>query len=70
MKELTKKIRKEVKKVIEEVGGTENVLNKHILEIQDKIQKEFNIIERTSQWFEMLTTITNQYHYFKYSKGL
>lgn len=70
MKELTKQIRKAVKEKIEEVGGTKNLCNGHVLEIHDNIMKIFNIKEHTNQWFEMLTTTDNQIDYFRYAKGL
>ena len=70
MKELTKQIRKAVKEKIEEVGGTKNLLNRHVNEIEDYIMKRFNIKERTKQWVEMYTTLDNQIDYFRYTKGL
>ena len=71
MKELTKQIRKEVKRVIEEVGGTKNLLNKHINEIREKFLNED--LENRNRWnyaCEVSTTIINQIHYFQYAKGM
>lgn len=70
MKELTKQIRKAVKEKIEEVGGSKNLLNRHVNEIHDSIMKMFNIKEHTNQWIEMLTTTDNQIDYFRFTKGL
>ena len=71
MKELTKEIRKEVKRVIEEVGGTKNLLNKHYNEIREKFLNQN--LENRNRWSystELSTTISNQIDYFKYCKGM
>lgn len=70
MKELTKQIRKEVKTLIERVGGTDNILNQHKNELLDKYTtpEERKIVGGKA--CEVLTTINNQIDYFTFRKGL
>lgn len=70
MKQITKDIRKDVKELIEKVGGTANIGNRDITKLFHSYVSE----EESSRWTdyacEVLTTITNQIDYFKYAKGL
>lgn len=69
MKEITKEIRKEVKRVIEEVGGTANLLNMHVTSITEKfLGKNYIVFDEYKD--KILTTIHNQIYYFKFRKGL
>lgn len=70
MKQLTKEIRKDVKTLINQVGGTANISNQDIT----KLFESYACKEKTKVFTEykcdVLTTITNQIDYFKYAKGL
>ena len=70
MKQLTKDIRKDVKTLIDQVGGTANITNKDRNELFEK----YACKEKTKAWTDykcdVSTTITNQIDYFKYAKGL
>lgn len=70
MKELTRQIRKDVKELIEKVGGTENILNKHINELTERYTTERDRKMFTERMVEVKTTIKNQIDYFHYSKGM
>ena len=70
MKKLTKDIRNDVKKLIEKVGGTDNISNYDRNKLFDKYVSEDEQKRWTDFACEVSTTITNQIDYFKYSKGL
>lgn len=70
MKELTKQIRKDVKELIEKVGGTQNILNQHIIELTEKYTIEYDRNFFTDRMIEVKTTIRNQIDYFHYRKGM
>lgn len=70
MKELTRQIRKDVKELIEKVGGTENILNKHKIELFEKYTTKEERNKFTDRAVEVKTTINNQIDYFRYSKGM
>lgn len=70
MKELTKQIRKDIKTLIERVGGTENILNQHKNELLEKYTTELDRKTRSNKWLEVMTTINNQIDYFYFRKGL
>lgn len=70
MKQLIKDIRKDVKELIKQVGGTANISNRDITNLFES----YACKEKTKAWTgykcNVLTTITNQIDYFKYAKGL
>ena len=70
MKELTKQIRKDVKELIERIGGTNNILNLHINELTEKYTTEYDRKTMSDRMVEVKTTITNQIDYFTFRKGL
>jgi hypothetical protein len=70
MKKLTKEIRNDVKLLIENVGGTANILNQHKNEIKEKYITIYGCEKYSDKWFEILETIDNQINYFHFSKGL
>lgn len=70
MKELTKEIRKDVKELIIKVGGTKNILNQDKNEIIEKYTTELDRKTMSDRMVEVMTTITNQVDYFRYSKGM
>lgn len=70
MKELIKEIRKDVKELIIKVGGTKNILNQDKNEIIEKYTTELDRKTMSDRMVEVMTTITNQVDYFRYSKGM
>lgn len=70
MKELTKEIRKDVKELIEKVGGTKNILNQHIIELKEKYTTEEDRRIFNDKMVQVCTTVDNQINYFRYRKGM
>lgn len=68
MKKITRNIRTEVKKLIVEVGGVDNILNKHITRIYEKYTNENERKKFNNKAVEVYTIIQNQIDYFRYSK--
>lgn len=64
MKQLTKNIRKDIKELIEKVGGTDKITNHQVSQL---IEKYKNI---TGLEFGIPTAVQNQINYFRYGKGL
>lgn len=70
MKELTKQIRKDVKELIERVGGTDNILCQHKTELKHKYTTEEDRRTFNDKMVEVCTTVDNQINYFRYRKGM
>lgn len=70
MKKITKEIRSEIKILIENVGGIDNILNQHKNELKNKYMKIYEIKEHSNEWVELITTINNQIDYFRYRKEI
>lgn len=70
MKELTKQIRKDVKELIEKVGGIDNILNQHKIDLKNKYTTEEERRIYSDKCCEVVTTINNQIDYFRYRKGM
>ena len=70
MKEITKQIIEEVKRTIEKVGGTKNLLNKDVVAICEKFCGKDYLSRWNDEICEISTTISNQIDYFKYSKNM
>lgn len=70
MKQLTKNIRKDVKALIERVGGTHEITGGDINRIYNKYVSENDDKLFTDHACDVYTTINNQINYFRYAKGL
>ena len=64
MKQLTKDIRRDVKELIEKVGGTNNITNYQVSQLIEKYKRI------TGLEFGIPTAVQNQISYFQYGKGL
>lgn len=70
MKKITREIRNEIKILIENVGGIDNILNQHKNELKNKYMEIYEIKEHSNEWTELITTIDNQIDYFRYRKEI
>lgn len=63
-------VRKDIKDLIDQVGGTANILNSHKNTILQFYMNKYNIKEHTDNWYKLATLISNTIDYFTYNKHM